>query len=333
MINVERAILHIGDVHSLLPVISQKELDLRDERIHKYVTKHIEKLLNDPKVKKGEFQFNSIFVEEMKRYKKNSVDFTGMSADIATKYLEYIFESDEENNVDILFVEFDYNGENLLGVIELKSIQAYTHRVNNDNDLVSNEIIQHHAILPNINQKLKSFAFVNTNTNSIIFIDNSRFLNGQDIFILKDYILKCSDSVSVKETLDAIKSIAVKISEESGENSAKILAKTKNMILENSEISDELNIEELGELVFEQSDDLVQKYSEAIKEHGIKGNVSIEKSYAERTNKNHKIKTDTGISITIPVEYYQDSDFVEFNNNPDGTISISLKKIGQIINQ
>jgi hypothetical protein len=333
MIDVKRAILHIGDVHSVLPIISQKELDLRDERILNYISKHIEKLLNDPRTKKGKFQSQSVFVEEMTGYKNNSIDFIKMSANIASEYLKYIFASDEENNVDIIFVEFASDEENFIGVIELKSIQAYTHNVNNSNDMVSNEIIRHFAILPSTSQKLKSFAFVNTNTEGIIFIDNSRLLNGQDTYILKDMILKCSDSVSVKETLDAIKSIALDIADESGQNSAKILAKTKNMIRENSEISSELNVEELGESVFGFSDDLKRKYSEAIKDCGIKGRVSIEQSYAARTNKNHKIKTDTGISITIPVEYFHNRDFVEFENNPDGTISISLKKIGEIINQ
>ncbi len=333
MINVKRAILHIGDVHSVLPVISQKELDLRDERILNYITKHIEKLLNDPRIKKGKFQSQSVFIEEMTSYKNNSIDFIKMSSNVASEYLKHIFESDEENNVDIIFAEFAYNDDNFVGVIELKSIQAYTHNVNNSNDMVSNEIIRHFAILPSTSQKLKSFAFVNTNTEGIIFIDNSRLLNGQDTYILKDMILKCSDSVSVKETLDAIKSIALDIADESGQNSAKILAKTKNMIRENSEISSELNVEELGESVFDFSDDLKQKYSAAIKDCGIKGSVSIEQSYAARTNKNHKIKTDTGISITIPVEYFHNRDFVEFENNSDGTISISLKKIGEIINQ
>ena len=333
MIDVKRAILHIGDVHSVLPIISQKELDLRDERILNYISKHIGKLLNDPRIKKGKFLSQSVFIEEVTSYKNDSIDFIEMSANIASEYLKHIFESDEENNVDIIFVEFACNNDNFFGLIELKSIQAYTHNVNNSNDTVSNEIIQHFAILPSTSQKLKSFAFVNAKNEGIIFIDNSRLLNGQDTYILKDLILKCSNSVSVKETMDAIKAIAIDIADENGQNSAKILAKTKNIIRENSEISNKLNVEELGETVFGFSEDSKKKYSEAIKEYGIKGSVEIEQSYAARTNKNHKIKTDTGISITIPVEYFHNSDFVEFENNPDGTISISLKKIGEIINQ
>jgi len=333
MIDLKRAILHIGDVHSVLAILSEKELNLRDERIVNYISKHIEKLLKDPRIKKGGFKARGVFAEEMARYKEGSIDFIKMSSIIAEGYLKYIFESDEENNVDIIFVEFAHNEENFIGLIELKSIQAYTHNVNNSNNMVSNEIIRHFAILPSISQKLKSFAFVNTDTESISFIDKTRLLNGQDTYILKDMILKCSNSVSVKETMDAIKSIAITISDESGQNSAKILAKTKNMIRENSEISSELNVEELGEMVFDFSDDLKHKYSEAIKDYGIKGSLSMDKSYAARTTKNHKIKTDTGISITIPVEYFHDSDFVEFENNPDGTISISLKRIGEITNQ
>ena len=38
------------------------------------------------------------------------------------------------------------------------------------------------------------------------------------------------------------------------------------------------------------------------------------------------LETDTGIEIKIPMEEYKDPDKVEFITNPDGTISVLIKK-------
>ena len=53
----------------------------------------------------------------------------------------------------------------------------------------------------------------------------------------------------------------------------------------------------------------------------------------KKAGRSHKIKTDTGIEITFPSEYIENTDFIRFINNPDGTLSIELKNIGKIVNK
>ena len=59
----------------------------------------------------------------------------------------------------------------------------------------------------------------------------------------------------------------------------------------------------------------------------------LERDYAVRVNKTHKIKTDTGIEITVPSDFFNNPDYIEFISNDDGTISINIKHVGQIINR
>ena len=47
----------------------------------------------------------------------------------------------------------------------------------------------------------------------------------------------------------------------------------------------------------------------------------------------HKLKTDTGIELTIPTDYMDNIEYVEFNNNDDGTLSITLKHISNIVSR
>ena len=44
----------------------------------------------------------------------------------------------------------------------------------------------------------------------------------------------------------------------------------------------------------------------------------------------HKLSTDTGIEITIPTDYFENTDFVEFFKSDDGSMSITLKNIQNI---
>ena len=47
----------------------------------------------------------------------------------------------------------------------------------------------------------------------------------------------------------------------------------------------------------------------------------------------HKIKTDTGIEISFPVEYLKNREFIEIKTNDDGTLRIELKNINKIVNK
>lgn len=59
----------------------------------------------------------------------------------------------------------------------------------------------------------------------------------------------------------------------------------------------------------------------------------VEKAVAKRVAKSHKIRTDTGIELTFPVEYGENPEFIEFFSTPDGRIEIALKNIGSIENR
>lgn len=76
-----------------------------------------------------------------------------------------------------------------------------------------------------------------------------------------------------------------------------------------------------------------KQFDEQIAQAGLPDSVGVQKEFAQRTGRTHKIKTDTGIEIIFPSEYVENSDFIQFINNPDGTISIELKNIAKIENK
>ena len=59
----------------------------------------------------------------------------------------------------------------------------------------------------------------------------------------------------------------------------------------------------------------------------------VNREFAGKQGRQHKIKTDTGIEISFPVEYMKNRDFIEIVTNPDGTLRIELKNINKISNK
>ena len=47
----------------------------------------------------------------------------------------------------------------------------------------------------------------------------------------------------------------------------------------------------------------------------------------------HKLATDTGIELTIPTDYFDSTEFVEFNQEKDGSMSITIKHIQNLKNK
>ncbi len=330
---VNHSVLHILDFNSDICVFSQEELNIENTSVSSFVEKHLNHVQNDSSNQTGIFRKDSWFLGSMKQYVDSKIGFMDFSLQIANVLYDNVTNSDKKDSVDLLIVDFSQNDDSFLALLLMNSRLAYTHQVIKHGDTIQNSIIEHHAILPGITQKIDSYAIINQQAFSLGFSDKRRYIDGKDVFVLPEKILQCSAGASSRDVLKAVSSIAAKVAEEYGQNSTVVLSKAKNYLLENSEISTTLSPLELGEEIFAESEELQNAFASLVKEAQLPQKVEVGKSLAVKTGKSHKIKTDTGIEITFPAEYFENHEFIEFINNPNGTISIELKNIGKIINK
>lgn len=330
---IKKAILHILDFNSGVCVYSQQLLDFSDSFVSTYLEKHIEKIHKDTGKKSGEFNSESCFAQYLKQYTRNEIEFIDFSNWIGNVLYDRIALSDKLCSTDLLVLDYIYEDVTYFGVFLLYNKTAFTHQVANDENGVHNEIIKHYAILPNSSQRIDAFAIINTDDFKIEFVDKKRVIDGKDELVLPEILLECSTDVSVKEAVKLVKEITTEIAEEYGSNSAIAVSKVKNYIVENSEVAESFSPVAMSEEVFADSPIMQQEFEKRMTEKELPRDIKLERSSIVRTNRNHKIKTDTGIEITVPVEYFEDERYIEFVNNPDGTISIELKNIGKITNR
>lgn len=333
IIILNKAVLHILDFDSGITVLSEKELDIHDNSVITYITKHVEKFLNNSNAETGVFCKNSIFCKNLLDYTDGNLDFMEFSYYIANIIHSETSKSDILDPTDLIIADLSVDNKPYLVIFKCNNKIGFTHYVNKDDGRIKNELINYYTILPNISQKIDEYAIVETNSLYIKFNDKKRFIDGKDTFIIPEKLLECTSSISPKHAIDLVQSITRTVSENHGQSSVAAISKVKSYLVENAEISDFLDPVELGKEVFSSSSAMQEEYINEVKNAGIPNTVKVDRSFAIKNSKNHRIKTDTGIELAFPVDYFQNKDYIEFTNNPDGTILIQLKNIGKIINK
>lgn len=333
LITIHRAILHILDFHSGVTVFSQQELDKESNSVVTFLTKHIEKSYTGQNAKSGSFHPNSRFKSQLADYLGGGLDFISFSVYVAEAMNTAIAQSDTLDPTDVLICDVAIDSNRVIGILKCSNKVGFIHQVVQENDQLKNDIINHYAILPSLTQKIEEYAFIDAESLEIKFIEKKRSVNGDETYLLADYILECSSRISPKGTLELVNTIAKTVAENHGESTVTAALKSKSYIVENTEVSDYLDPVELSKAVFPASPLMQQEYVQEVQKAGIPEAVKIDKDLAIKAGKSHKIKTDTGIEITFPVDYFQTNEYIEFINNPDGTLSIALKKIGSIVNK
>lgn len=333
---INHAILHVLDFESAVNVFSQCELDLEDNRAcRQFVTTHLRRARQSGDNKRATFAEDSAFAGELKNYFFGERAFIDLSQQVAEFISNELARADKAQSTDVLVADFDDDDDvRWFAVMLLTSKQAFMHEVGTqDGNRVAN-ITRHYAILPNPSQKVQSYCLVRASTMEIGYVDKARKIAGEDRMLIPEGLLQCETGVSGKEAIDTVTRVVEEVAEEHGANTAVALAKVKAAVAEKVEDDEELPPWDIVDEVFEDEPVIKDSVRAALTEEKMPERVPVERKQVERAAvRNHKIRTDTGIEISFPAEMGSNSDYIEFVNEPNGLISIELKKISSIENR
>lgn len=330
---IKKAILHIMDFHSDICVFSQKELEIADFGTAEFIEKHVSRILEDGGAKEGQFLDYSIFKQTLDRYADGGISFTEFSTAAGNLLYDQISQADEPESMDFLVCQFRENEHEYIGLLLLANKIAYTHQVENSEEGPANKIIRYFTLLPNTSQKVSCYALVDLTDMTIRLADKKRAICGEDVMVLPDKVLQCTYGQSDRDTVKLIRKITGEVAEEYGANAAIAVTRAKNCIIENAEQNVPFSPADLCEEVFFDNEVMKSTFKQKAMEADIPARITVDNEKVVQSIRSHKIKTDTGIEIKIPTEYLENSRYVEFINNSDGTISIQLKNIGKIVNR
>ncbi len=332
---VNHAILHILDFESAVNVMSQRELDLDTRAVRSFVTSHLRRARTSGDNKRGAFAEDSAFAGELKSFFFGERDFIDLSQQIAEFVSGELAKAEKIESTDVFVADFEDDDDvRWFAVMLMNSRMAFMHEVAREGGEVRNDIARHYAILPSPSQKVASFALVRASIMDVYFQDKKRKIAGEDTFLIPDGLLQCETGVSGKEAIDAVTRVVEQVAEEHGANTAVALAKAKAAVAEAVEEDEELPPWDIVDEAFEDEPVMRDAIKASLQEEHLPERVPVERAQVERAAvRNHKIRTDTGIEISFPAEMVDNPDYIEFVNEPNGLISISLRNIGSFENR
>lgn len=330
-VSITKAILHILDPSLGIPVLSENIMSFNDQ-MREYTEKHILKSYNDADLKKTKFvNQDGIFLKLVNEYLKND-DFIKLSREISEFFFKIIAENPDVRPCDLMFVQANIFNKDYIVILKLNYKKGYIHFTKQE-DTTKNIIIEQPCSLPTASQKIDEFIFVDLNSLDVFVKERKCQVYNEPSYYISKHILECKEEKPDKEKVKIITQATDKIIKEYYDDDMLMKSRVKNIIRENVEEKLNINIEEISEKAFK-DEDARKVYNEEIQMKGIREpEIKVNFNYANKIKTKQKLITDEGIEINIPYEMLSDKEKVEFITNTNGTISIMLKNIDNIVDK
>ena len=223
-----------------------------------------------------------------------------------------------------------------LALLKMNYKTYYTHMTDSDPWGNSNSVIKQKAILPGENQKLAEAALIDLTDRNIRLIEKKYEVNGVKTNYFSQLFLQCHGSLSPKSKLaivtKAVDDVQKKFYHESEQ--FEVQMETKSIINQTLEEEGSFAVPVLIDKIFKEQEEMKEEVIRKLdKYHLAETEVAPQNPNTTKKYGKQNLITDTGIEIRIPMEQYQNKDKVNFITNPDGTISVLIKNVGNIISK
>ncbi len=340
---IDKAILHILDTSIGSPVLADKLMSFSPQA-DEFLKIHIARAMEDGDIKKGGFKNSDASVPEQsescspdtfdtegfKRAISNlePENFIIVSQQLAQNIFELALSNPAIPAADVLICLFKYDNGIYFGLLKFNYKQSYIHHFAMVGDEKETGIIQQNATIANESQKLDEFAFIRLDDFSVLIKEKKYEINGGKEFYLSNRILNVTTDLSPKTKVKIVEKAAEKVIKEYyGEDPLRVSqlkTELKSCVDENSIVE----IDRITNAVFDGNFSAQQRYKDEVAQKGISGRAFEVTSEIEKTvARKQKITTDTGIEISLPVDYLENQKKIEFIMNEDGTMSILIKAV------
>lgn len=353
MLTIHHAILHAFDFDTGLHYLSEHELDMDEKLVKSYVRRHLRRCVASDQNMHGEFAENSGFAEELSLYLNHQTDFVSLSQQIAEFFWDTLRRCDDLVQADLLVADFEESSEAPKGdatdeelersfsgettrrfaVILLPRSQTFMHSIEHPAGGAFNEIVRHDATLPNPSARVNTYVLVDCKTMAIDYSDKLRTVAEAEVWIMQNLLLKCSREPSSREVMQTVETLVAEVAEIGNVNVVEAISQAKAAMTHSANVEERVVPERVGREVFEDDPRLQESYEKRTREAELPEEVSVRPAAARRLAKNHRIRTDTGVDITFPSEMSANPDYLSFDYEPDGTVTITIRNVRSIENR
>lgn len=317
---IKRIVIHQFSPNDTELLLSDRLVSITP-RIDEYFRKKLAKVFSD-EAKRGQFEANNTFFTTI------GDDLLETSVTIAQLWKEAFVISEDQKTNDLVFVQFDKDGEPFFAFLRIALKEQFAHL--SDNNEHPFTVTQNN--LPSPTQTPDEALVINLKSGQYYLIEKRVKHNGSFANYFSEHLLKVTPEQSVKKSIKMIEQTAQKIAEHFNQDDFTFQSKMKSTLFKQLEADDVLSPEKLADQLFDDNltarltfvDQVKDVIPEPIKISDIDHSRQIKKL------ENQKLSLSNGIELTVPNAIYQDAEAVEFLLNDDGTYSILIKNIEDI---
>lgn len=331
-IYLKKAIMHIIDREAGSPVFSQKELDLTKEFVRDYLQKKIQKI-SSAQTKTGTLAADNAFT---KLIQSSQEDFISASEQLVQRWFEVYQESEEAPSADVFVVLYEVDTVMHLALLKNNYREAYTHFIEADEEGIDNRLILNRAILGSKSQKADEALAVDLNSLTYELVEKRYDFSGKKQNYFSEKVIESVPAPSLEENVKVIQKVAKSLGKKFETEEFDLIADLKEAVYDTIEEKGRLDHEMIAEKVFKDNVTAKLAFKEEVQEKGFVPEAAPVREVQEISEKKfgkQKFKLSNGIELVVPVDVYRNPDLIEFVNNPDGTISVVIKNVEEVMNR
>lgn len=185
-------------------------------------------------------------------------------------------------------------------------------------------------------QKADEGIVVNLNNLSYEVIEKKYPFSGEKRLYFSTQVIESRPAPSLEENVRVIKKVAEKIGEKFENQKHDVIADVKEAVYDIVEESGQIDAKVVAQKVFKDNVSAQVAFQEEVVEKGYVDQAPLLREVREITEKKYgkqKLKLSNGIELIVPLDVYRNPELIEFINNPDGTISVTIKNVDEVINR
>ena len=290
-----------------------------------YYRKKVEKALNSPSLK--ELTVGSLH-EMMLRSEKmveSNEEFIKQAHEMTDKLFALGSVIEEMPNSNVLFVDCYKNGERYVGALKLNYRYIPMSVIDENNIRITKK-----QVLPTMGSPVDEAIIVNVDAKKLFLIEKKYNIDGKLDFYLNAQWIKGEEKLTDKQKISTMKKVVRKMDDIYNVNDGKALPLMKHEIQEKIDTNQPVKPLEIVKKVLEKDGQAQEESEIMMKDLGIGEEDQIESLSLTAMDK-CKLVLDDEIEISLPIEEYLSGDKVEKVKQEDGTYSILLKDVSEVI--
>lgn len=320
--NLSKAIIHTLDSDLKTLILSQQPLNLNaTPSVEIYLEKMSKGLMNSTGVSNTKLEERSVLHSLI----LNQFNFLEVSQQIATTWFNAVMQKGEYKSLNLIIMQIDSEDTTYLVVIEVPNKEGYLKITQNQNH-TENTIVYNQAILPSTFSSIHNAFSLSLNDGTLMVKYDYSY---QDFF--EDY-LDCKLRPTTKESLKVVDAMVNHISTLRDVEPLNNSIKMRNLLTDHAEVFDEIEAKQIVKEIFSDLSEHEESLMDtSFDHHAIPEFLSLKDMVKMAMVKRHRIKTESGIEIVLPLDSVDVDEMVDISTDASGRVSIQLKNIGKII--